>query len=117
MSTQALPLLTVQEHQAIDVFMKSLYQRYPAFVLQATLFGSKARGDSGRHSDIDILIIVEEESWPLRQKIITLAAEISLECDVLLSPRIIGRERWEHMKRGRFSLYRNIAAEGIPLDA
>ncbi len=116
MSTHTLPLLTTHERQAIDVFLKTLYQRYPALALQATLFGSKARGDSSHYSDIDVLIIVEEESWPLRRKIVTLAAEISLGYDVLLSPRIIGRERWERMKRGQFSLYRTITAEGITLD-
>jgi len=79
------------------------------------LFGSKARGDSHPWSDIDILIIVSEEDWPLRQEINTLAARVSLQYDVLLGPRVIGQERWERMKRHRFSLYRNVAAEGIPL--
>jgi len=109
------PRLTAKEHQAIKTFLDRLRQRYPGQILQAVLFGSKARGDSGPYSDIDILIIVEEENWPLRGEISTIAAQVSLEYDVLIGPRVIGRERWESMKRRRFSLYRNIAAEGIPL--
>jgi len=38
-----------------------------------------------------------------------------LAYDVLLAPRVIGRERWERMKQDQFSLYRNIVAEGISL--
>ncbi len=79
------------------------------------LFGSKARGDSGPWSDIDILIVVQEESWPLRQEISTLAARVSLDYDVLIGPRVIGQERWEGMRQDRFRLYQNITAEGIPL--
>ena len=68
-------------------------------------------------SDIDVLIIVREESWPLRGEISAIAARVSFEHDVLLNPRVIGQERWEYMKREHFSLYRNIAAEGIPLSS
>jgi predicted nucleotidyltransferase len=107
--------LTAKEHQAIETFLDQLHQRYPGQILQTVLFGSKARGDSSPYSDIDILIIVEEESWPLRGEISTIAARVSLEYDVLIGPRVIGRERWESMKHRRFSLFRNIAAEGIPL--
>jgi predicted nucleotidyltransferase len=109
------PQLTAKEHQAIETFLDRLHQRYPGQILQTVLFGSKARGDSGPYSDIDILIIVEEENWPLRGEISTIAARVSLEYDVLIGPRVIGRERWESMKRRCFSLYRNIAVDGIPL--
>jgi len=109
------PHLTTQEHHAIEDFISRLRERFPEHILQTILFGSKARGDSHPWSDIDILIIVSEEDWPLRQEINTLAARVSLEYDVLLGPRVIGQERWERMKRHRFSLYRNVAAEGIPL--
>lgn len=58
--------LTSQEHEAIKTFLSHLYTRFPENVLQTILFGSKARGDSHAGSDIDILILVQEEDWPLR---------------------------------------------------
>lgn len=79
------------------------------------LFGSKARGDSEPWSDIDILIIVDDEDWRFQHAISTLAARVSLEYDVLIGPRVIGQERWERMKRYGFGLYQNVIAEGIPL--
>jgi predicted nucleotidyltransferase len=84
-------------------------------VLQAVLFGSKARGESTPWSDIDILIIVDQEDWRFSHAISDLAADVSLEYDVLIAPRVIGQDRWERMTELRFSLYRNIVAEGIPL--
>jgi predicted nucleotidyltransferase len=92
-----------------------LQDHFPGEIFQATLFGSKARGDGGPWSDIDVLITVREESWPLRAEISTLAADVSLEYDVLIGPRIIGQARWERMKKAGFSLYKNIAIEGVSL--
>lgn len=111
----SLSRLTPNERQAVGRFVDTLLQQYPKRVLEAALFGSKARGDSTPYSDIDVLLIVDDDNWQFSHVISTLAARISLEYDVLIGPRIIGRERWESMKRRRFSLYRNIAAEGIPL--
>lgn len=107
--------LTAQECQAIETFMLRLRKRFPGRILQAALFGSKARGDSRPWSDIDILLIVDEEDWPFRQEVSTLAARVSLEYNVVIGPRVIGQERWERMKRHRFGLYQNVAAESIPL--
>ena len=108
-------LLAPNERQAVERFVDTLLQQYPERVLEVMLFGSKARGDSTLYSDIDILLIVDDADWQFSHVISTIAAQVSLEYDVLIGPRLIGRERWESMKRRRFSLYRNITAEGIPL--
>ena len=115
MSESLSQLLAPHELQAVHRFLERLYERYPDRIYQTTLFGSKARGDSHADSDIDILVIVDREDWRFLHEISALAADVSLECNVLLGPRVIGRERWERMGQDRFGLYRNIAAEGIPL--
>ncbi len=115
MTTSLFSLLDTNERQAVRMFLELIGQHFPEHVLQTVLFGSKARGDSQPWSDIDILIIADQESWQLSHAISTLAARVSLEYDVLIGPRVIGQERWERMKQHRFSFYRNIVAEGVPL--
>lgn len=115
MSKRVIARLPAHERRAVEAFLNQLNRRFPGQIVETMLFGSKARGDSGPDSDIDVLAVVREESWVLREEISTLAARISLEYDVLLGPRVIGQERWEQMQREGFSLYRNIAQEGIPL--
>ncbi len=107
--------LTRREKDAVQDFLQRLQRGFGQAVRQTTLFGSKARGDSGPDSDIDILVIMDEESWSLRDSISVIASRVSLEYGVLIGPRVIGRERWERMARENFSLYQNIAREGIPL--
>ena len=115
MSKSLSLLLTPNEIQAVNTFVERLFERYPERVRQAMLFGSKARGDSGTLSDIDILIVVSDDDWRFQHSISNVASNVSLEYDVLIGPRVIGQGRWERMRRERFGLYRNIASEGIPL--
>ena len=115
MTEQSLAHLEAKERQAIRALVDQLREHLGGELLDVVLFGSKARGDSGPWSDIDILITVREESWPLRREISALAAGISLEYDVLIGPRVIGQELWERMRQDRFRLYQNIMTEGIPL--
>ncbi|MBC8554352.1 MAG: nucleotidyltransferase domain-containing protein [Candidatus Brocadiales bacterium] len=102
------------DQQALQQFVAYLYNTVSGEVKHIALFGSKARGDSQRGSDIDVLVILQSEDRELRRKIIRQAARISLEYDVLLSPRVIGAERWNEM-RG-FSLYQNVEKEAADLE-
>lgn len=106
--------LTPQEKQALQSFVYYLQKNTPDQVHSVALFGSKARGDSQPDSDIDVLVITEQEDRQLRRAIIKQAARISLAYDVLLSPRVIGAQRWEQMRS--FSLYRNVIREATGLD-
>ena len=115
MNRSVASLLVGKERSAIEAFLERVRERYPKLIHQAILFGSKARGDSHADSDIDVLLIVDEESWPLRQEISTLAAQVSLAYDVLIGPRVIGRERWARMRHHRFTLYESVQADGIEL--
>jgi len=110
-----LVALTENERQATRAFIARLYDEYGQHILKTTLFGSKARGDDHRHSDVDVLIVADSEDWRLHKALRVLVARLSLEYDVLLSPRIIGRQRWDEMRRHRFTLYENVQADGIEL--
>ena len=105
--------LTASEQRALQEFAQYLQLHFANQVMRIALFGSKARGDSGRDSDIDVLIILASEDRPLRREILRQAARLSLKYDVLLSPRVIGVDRWEQMQG--FSLYQNVQREATRL--
>jgi predicted nucleotidyltransferase len=83
--------------------------------MSITLFGSKARGDAGPDSDVDVLVRLADDDWQLGWAVRRLAARVSLEHDVLLSVRAIGPKQWERMERYRVPLYQGIQAEGLDL--
>jgi predicted nucleotidyltransferase len=109
-----LESLSLAEHHALQDFVAYLRQTHPDQIQLIALFGSKARGDSQRYSDVDVLVILRQENRPLRRLILKQAARISLKWDVLLSPRVIGAERWSQM-RG-FSLYQNVVRDAAGLE-
>lgn len=102
------------EQQALQSLVDYLQKTIPDQLEVLALFGSKARGDSQKDSDIDVLVILSKEDRGLRREILKKAARFSLEFGVLLSPRVIGAERWEKM-RG-FSFYHNVQEEAADLD-
>lgn len=106
--------LAVPDQQALQEFVAYLHKSFPDQIEYVALFGSKARGDSQQSSDIDVLVILSREDRELRREILRQAARFSLEYNVLLSPRIIGAERWEKM-RG-FSLYQNVQQEAAGIE-
>jgi len=105
--------LAAQDLQALQDFTAYLQASIPDQIELLALFGSKARGDSKQESDIDVLVILSREDRKLRREILRQAARFSLRYDVLLSPRVIGAERWEKM-RG-FSLYQNVQRDATRL--
>lgn len=105
--------LATPDQAALREFVTYLQRTIPDKVELIALFGSKVRGDSQAESDIDVLVIIAEEDRQLRREILRQAARFSLEYDVLLSPRVIGAERWAQL-RG-FSLYQNVQREATSL--
>ncbi|MBU4321331.1 MAG: nucleotidyltransferase domain-containing protein, partial [Nitrospinae bacterium] len=55
-------------------------------LIRIELFGSRARGDYSKGSDIDILIIVKERTIDVMDKIAEITAELNLEYNLSISP-------------------------------
>lgn len=105
--------LAVKEIEALEKFITRLEDEHSGEVHSVTLYGSKARGDASEDSDIDLLILTRQESAVLRRDVIKIASQVSLYFDVLISPRVIGLNRW--LKQKTFSLNRIVDQEGIRL--
>jgi predicted nucleotidyltransferase len=80
------------------------------------LYGSYARGDNNKDSDIDLLILVDkprltpEESKNIKYPLY----EIEFETGQIISPLVLTRKDWE--TRHRITpFYENVTREGIAL--
>jgi len=113
---QANEHLSPDEKKAIEVFVKRLLVELGQDVTDVRLFGSKARGEAGSDSDLDVLVLVQRPDYALKHAILWLAAEVSLAYNVLLSPRVVPLTAWQEMVEADTLFYRTICTEGIPLE-
>ena len=111
----ALERLSRRESEALHAFTERLLDAFGESVWQIILFGSKARGDSTAFSDIDVLIIADEEDWQQRALMGKIASDVDLDFDVLLNIFLISADRWRWMSEVGFPLCRNVEREGILL--
>ena len=115
MNTASLAHLTPNERAAIAAYLAQLRQRIADSVLAVILFGSKARGEANIEADIDLLVLLDRETPELRTSLWRIAADVSLDFNVVLSPRVFGRARWAEARHMGLPLYRAIMADGIAL--
>ena len=107
--------LMPNEQAAIEAYINQIREQYSNRIEAVILFGSKARGDANAESDIDLLVKVDVETREFRSKLWQIASDISLDYNVVLSPRVVGQVRWEELSKMRLPLHRAIVADGVVL--
>lgn len=108
--------------EALAVFMERLIEIEGDNLLRVVLYGSAARGDYGRESDIDLFILVREgHMLDLMSRISSIAVETDIfvsRGQTLISPLIVTLDEWEHGNRGltqKLPIYQNVIREGVVL--
>ncbi len=108
--------LTETEEKAVREFSDELRFIAPGNIKQILLFGSKARGDSCKESDIDLFVLAEEVSSILRHKTAKLVNRLLLKYEILLSPRLIPQFRYVYQKRLETGFIKNVERDGIAIE-
>lgn len=107
--------LSPTELRALVEFVHLLRDRFNGLVQSALLFGSRARGETGPDSDLDVLVVVDSDDWRLHKQIRYLAADIGLQYDLNLSPRVWSVSHHREVEGLQTLLYQNIHRDGISL--
>ena len=76
------------------------------------LYGSCARNEENIHSDIDLLILIDQHSIsPITKKnILNHLYQIEFETGKIISPMVVSRNFWEHQHR-KNPFYENVCLE------
>ncbi len=117
MTKIAQAALHQKQQQAISAFLDELLTICKTNIIGVYLFGSQARGEVGKDSDIDILVIASQSDWRLKHQISHIAADIGLEYDVLIDSHIVQESRWKEIGEAGYRFYKNVMDEGVPLVA
>jgi predicted nucleotidyltransferase len=82
-------------------------------LVELRLFGSKARGDSDKESDIDVLVVLEDCDWETKKAVSHLCFNINIEHSVLLVPVLYSRAEYESELTKVTPFYQNVRKEGV----
>jgi len=100
---------------ALDAFARRIEREYGTTVEQVILFGSYARGEAGKESDIDVLVVVRGDRARLRKELIDIATEIMLDTGEYISVKVLTLDEFNHMKEKKYGFLLNILKEGVSI--
>ena len=92
---------------------KGLTELYGRRLKAVYLFGSYARGDYNKNSDLDVMIVLDNYTsyWDELVYSAELASNLSLEYNVTISRMIMTEDQWN---KSDLPILRNIRVEGLP---
>jgi uncharacterized protein len=105
--------LTDNELVALKKLRETLASSFK--LVELRLFGSKARGDSHRESDIDVLIVLETLDWETRKAICDLCTDISIDYSVVLAPTLFSLTEFKSDLTRATPFYQVVSRESLVL--
>ena len=82
--------------------------------IELRLFGSAARGDTRKYSDIDVLVLLPGRvDNSIEEKVFDAAFDIELKHGVIFGIIVYAREFWTSEIAASMPLYQNIEREGL----
>ena len=112
-----MPALDPLTRKSIDLFLAGVRTRYP--VVEAWLYGSRARGDAREDSDVDLALVIEgeiERTSNVAGDMATETIEVLDATGLYVSPLPIRLAHWRDPSlHSNPFLLANIKREGIAL--
>jgi predicted nucleotidyltransferase len=105
--------LNEKEQLAIKKFKTAVEKMFGDNLEEVRLFGSKARGEGRRDSDLDIMVIISNGDWHMCDVVYGIATDILLETEVIVSPKIITRKEYNLLRDSGTAFIKNVIQEGI----
>ncbi len=82
-------------------------------VLELRVFGSRARGDAGPESDLDVLVVVDHLDRSIEKHISECAWEAGFYEDVLIMPVAVSMDVVKHSPLSESVFIKNVYREGV----
>ena len=103
----------MHENEKLRELSRKLKEKFEDKIEEVIVFGSYARGDFNEDSDIDVLIVVNDDK--IEGAIRKVAYSFIPEIGRLISVKVIDKDTFESMKKMKFSLTVSIEKEGIKI--
>jgi len=103
--------ITLGERKALNILKTRLSEGFGLVDLR--VFGSKAKGTAHGHTDLDVLIVLNETNPSIESEIDDFVYELNIEFDCLIMPLYFGKQEIETGPMSESPVYKNAVLEGI----
>jgi predicted nucleotidyltransferase len=79
------------------------------------IFGSKARGDAKPDSDLDVLVVIREGDWRLKDALALPGYDLAIGTDVVPSILICTIDEWHRLKDRRSAFRDAVERDGVSI--
>ena len=101
------------EQKWLDLYRDALKREYPGIVQRMIVYGSKARGDAHEESDIDIVIIITNDSRRLHRPLRELGHDLATLKPVLPQLFVHTESSWTDRVEKGLPFQQNVEREGV----
>jgi predicted nucleotidyltransferase len=105
--------LSASEQQWMNNYREALAAQHPGAVEQILIYGSKARGDAGPESDLDILLIVKNQATARKRGLRRIGYLLADGTDVVPSIMAYTRREWQQRKQSGSPFRRAVERDGV----
>jgi uncharacterized protein len=107
--------VTLAEEQWLKTYRETLAGKFPGLVEQVIVFGSKARGTSREESDLDLLVVIREGDWRVKDAITRPGYLLAVGTNAVPSIIVLTREEWESLQRREAPFWQTVQRDGVVL--
>lgn len=105
--------LTTEEQAWLDSYRAALTKKHPGTVQEMLIYGSKARRHAHADSDLDVLLIVNDDAGALKRDLRRIGYLLAAKTDVLPSIFAYTQEEWESRKRSGSSFRKAVERDAV----
>ena len=91
----------------------ALEEQHSGAVERMVIYGSKARGEGGPESDLDVLLIVRNASTHLKRELRRIGHLLAATSDAVPSILVYTQDEWESRRESGSPLYRAVERDGV----
>ena len=102
-----------KEKRALERLKELLLGRFPKEILRIQLFGSKARGEADKFSDIDVLVVIRKGDWQFRDRVQDVSYEVFRETGIDISLVVMEERQFKQLLHWRAPFVQNVQREGL----
>ena len=105
--------LTQDEQAWLDAYREALDKKHPGAVHEMLIYGSKARGQAHAESDLDVLLVVKNESGKLKRELRRIGYLLAATADVLPSILAYTQDEWESRRRSGSTFRKAVERDAV----